>query len=220
MYALKHSTYEKMFEVGQGCPTSLQTCDSLVARDCLTTSMQNMIHAILWRFSFCSWFMYFTCFWHRGVPTSALYWSVTSVHGFCCTCHFDNSQQRDGSAGAWWVTCSSPCNYYAVMCMMPVRAPKFLITRTVDVAFNVSGDRYWIYLQSVYSTKGPCLYLRKVCRRSQHRIDRVYMPMIACYYESRIWMDGSVSLRLSLSTCSVVYTNWRWRQVKPLLDLK
>jgi hypothetical protein len=29
------------------------------------------------------------------------------------------------------------------------------------------------YIHSVYSTKGPWLYLRKVCRRSQHRIDRV-----------------------------------------------
>jgi hypothetical protein len=28
-------------------------------------------------------------------------------------------------------------------------------------------------LSSVYSMKGPCLCLRKVCRRSQHRIDRV-----------------------------------------------
>jgi hypothetical protein len=28
-------------------------------------------------------------------------------------------------------------------------------------------------LKSVYSTKEPCLCLRMVCRRSQHRIDRV-----------------------------------------------
>jgi hypothetical protein len=31
------------------------------------------------------------------------------------------------------------------------------------------------FLKSVYSTKGPCLCLHKVCRRSQHRIDRVYI---------------------------------------------
>jgi hypothetical protein len=33
----------------------------------------------------------------------------------------------------------------------------------------------WWSLKSVYSTKGPCLCLRKVCRTSQHRIDRVYL---------------------------------------------
>jgi hypothetical protein len=45
----------------------------------------------------------------------------------------------------------------------------------VNMAMNLWGLSEVWNLKSVYSTKGPCLCLHKVCRRSQHRIDRVYI---------------------------------------------
>jgi hypothetical protein len=57
---------------------------------------------------------------------------------------------------------------------------KYLVTSKAKIIWNKKFLFYYPVnikqrsLKSVCSTKGPCLCLCKVCRRSQHRIDRVY----------------------------------------------
>jgi hypothetical protein len=47
----------------------------------------------------------------------------------------------------------------------------FTILTKEDDLYESQSFCWTMILKSVSSTKGPCLCLRKVCRRSQHRID-------------------------------------------------
>jgi hypothetical protein len=52
----------------------------------------------------------------------------------------------------------------------------FILAAGCEETEGKKKKRMWINdIKSVCSTKGPCLCLRKLCRRFQHRIDRVYL---------------------------------------------
>jgi hypothetical protein len=60
------------------------------------------------------------------------------------------------------------------MCVVSIAATSFCFMHVnIILKYLLQQTKCILIVKSVYSTKGPCLCLRKVCRRSQHRIDRV-----------------------------------------------